>query len=239
MRLYGKNSVIERLKNRPKSIQVLYLQKGTDLSRIVCVSKNAGLVFESRDKSWFKNNCADIHTQGVMAEVDEFEYVPFSVILSDCQNKAKIPVFLDGITDPQNLGAIIRSLACLGGFSLVLAEYDSVIVNETVLRVANGGENYINISKVTNIATSLRKIKQKGIHIIGAVAEDGNDILNSEIKYPVAIVIGSEGKGIRPGINKQLSARFSLPMKGAPLSYNAAVATALFCYEINRRRLNA
>lgn len=231
--------MLERLKNRPDSIWALYLQKGTNLSQIVCAAKNAGLVFESRDKSWFKNNCADMHTQGVLAEVNDFAYVPFEVILNDCQNKVKIPVFLDSITDPQNLGAIIRSLACLGGFSLVLAEYNSVLVNETVLRVANGGENYIDISRVTNIATSLRKIKQKGIYMIGAVAEDGDDILKSEIKYPVAIVIGSEGKGIRPGIDKQLSAKFSLPMKGAPLSYNAAVATALFCYEINRRRPNA
>ncbi|MGB2601111.1 MAG: 23S rRNA (guanosine(2251)-2'-O)-methyltransferase RlmB [Candidatus Omnitrophota bacterium] len=237
MKLYGKNPVLERIRTSPGSIRGLYLQKRTDLSEVVKEAKKAGVEFKSVDKTWFLKECGDVHSQGVMAEVDEYEYASFGEIMADCENGSTVPVFLDGITDPQNLGAIIRNLACLGGFSLVLPEHRSAQVNNTVLRVANGGENYIKIAQVTNLATTLNKIREKGITVAGAVVEDATDILKADIEFPMVIVIGSEGKGIRPGVRKNLDLKLSLPMHGAPLSYNASVAASLFCYEINRRRL--
>lgn len=236
MRLYGKNPVLERIKARPDSIKTLYLQKRTDLSEIVKAAKGAGLTFESVDKAWVMSECGDLNTQGVLAVVEEFEYASFEDVIIGCKNNSVIPVFLDGITDPQNLGAIIRNLACLGGFSLVLPEHRSARVNETVLRIANGGENYIKIASVTNLATALKKISKEGINIAGAVVQDSVDITKAELSWPMALIIGSEGRGIRPGVKKTINIELSLPMKGAPLSYNAAVAASLFCYEINRRR---
>ena len=236
MRLYGKNPVLERIKANPRSIRKLYLQKRTDLSEIVREAKEAGLTFESVDKKWLKTKCGDGHTQGVMVEVKEFEYVPFAKILAECLENISIPVFFDGVTDPQNLGAIIRNIACLGGFSMVLPEHGSAHVNETVLRVASGGENYVNIARVANAAAAIKKMKEKGAWIAGAMASGGEDILKTDLVFPLGIVIGSEGKGIRPGIRKYLDAGLSLPMRGAALSYNVAVAASIFCYEINRRR---
>jgi 23S rRNA (guanosine2251-2'-O)-methyltransferase len=235
MKLYGKNPVLERIKADPGTIRSLYLQKRTDLSEVVKEAKKAGIVFKSVDKAWFLDRCGDVHAQGVMAEVAEFSYASFSQVLSDCLNGAVTPVFLDGVTDPQNLGAIIRNLACLGGFVIVLPEYGSAHVTEAVLRVANGGENYIKVAKVTNIATAVKKAREEGIWIGGAVV-DGKDILETEFVFPMAAVIGSEGKGVRPGVKKCIDAAVSLPMRGAPLSYNVAVATALFCYEVFRRK---
>jgi 23S rRNA (guanosine2251-2'-O)-methyltransferase len=235
MKLYGKNPVLERIKCDPASIRELYLQKKVDLSEIVAASKQANLKFESRDKDWFDKNATG-HAQGVIAEVEEFKYAPFGEIIDECVKGSVTPVFLDGVTDPQNLGGIIRNLACLGGFSLVLSEHRCAIVNETVLRVANGGENYVKIALVQNIATALAGIKKYNISIAGAVIEGAEDIRTAEIHEPMALVIGSEGKGIRPGVLKCLDKRLFLPMGGAQLSFNAAVATALFCYEIARRR---
>ncbi len=236
MRLYGINPVLERIRTNPESIKKLYLQKRTDLSGIVRELKKIGLGFDSLDKQEFLLKCKDIHAQGVIAEVDDFLYVPFSKILNECVENVSIPIFLDGVTDPQNLGAIIRNVACLGGFSLVLPRYDSAQVNETVLRVANGGENYLSISQISNTATTLKKVKEKGVQIAGAVLEDSEDILAAEFTFPLAVVVGSEGKGIRPGVCKYLDLRLRLPMNGASLSYNVAVASSLFCYEVNRRR---
>ncbi len=236
MKLYGKNPVLERIRKDPGSIRKLYLQKRTDLSEIVKEAKKTGLKFESIDKKEMSSKAGDVHTQGVLAEVEEYSYAPFSEIVTDCIDNRAIPVFLDGITDPQNLGSIIRNLACLGGFSIVLPEYDSARVNETVLRVASGGENHVKIAMVANIATSIKKMKDKGIWIAGAVAEESRDISSTDLVFPMAAVVGSEGKGIRPGVMKQLDARLSIPMRGAPLSFNAGVAAALFCYEISRRR---
>ncbi|MGB3081837.1 MAG: RNA methyltransferase [Candidatus Omnitrophota bacterium] len=236
MKLYGKNPVLERIKLNPKTIRKLYLQKRKDLSEIVREAKRAGLTFESADKNKLLHLSGDANTQGVIAVVDEYRYTSFSKILSKCVGSETIPVFLDRVTDPQNLGSIMRSLACLGGFSLVLPEYESAHVNETALRVANGGENYIEVAKVTNTVGAVKRAKDEGIKVIGAVTEGGADILRADFKFPLAIVIGSEGKGLRPGVRKHLDEGVSLPMKGAALSFNVAIATTLFCYEVNRRR---
>lgn len=237
MKLYGKNAVMERIKTHPESIQQLYLQKRVDLSEIVISAKKADIKFESVDDIWIKRECRSMHTQGVLALVTEYEYAPLNLLFNECKKNISIPIFLDGVTDPQNLGAIIRNIACLGGFSLVLPEYNSVCVNETVLHVASGGENYIKIAKVSNIATAIKKIKKEGIRIIGAYTGKSESIRDAELFFPMAVVFGSEGKGIRPGVDKTLDAKLSLAMNGAPLSYNVAVAVALFCYEINRKLL--
>jgi len=237
MRLFGKNPVIERIRVDPGSIRKLYLQKRTDLSAVVKAAKKAGLEFESVDKAWFERKCGEVHAQGVVAEVPEFEYVSFSMILDECCGKRMTPVFVDGVTDPQNLGAIIRNLACIGGFSLVLPEHGSVGVNETVLRVASGGENYLKVALVTNTSGAVRKAQDAGVWVVGAEAEGDSEVSEADLTFPLAVVIGSEGKGIRPGLQKQLDAKLSLSMQGAQLSFNVAVATSIFCYEINRRRL--
>lgn len=234
MRIYGKNPVVERIRSAPGSIKKLYLQKRTELSDVVKEAKKAGLCFESIDKAEFLKLCSGVNSQGVMAEVNDFEYTPFTEVLDDCLEEITVIVFADEITDPQNLGGIIRNLACLGGFSLVIPEHNSAEVNETVLKVANGGENFVKISKVTNTASAIRDIKKKGVWVVGADVDGAKDIRRMEWRYPLAVVIGSEGKGIRPGILKELDERVSLPMGGARLSYNAAVASALFCHEINR-----
>lgn len=236
MRLYGKNPVIERMRANPGSIRRLYLQRKTDLSEVVRAAKEAGLSFDPREKDWFKRLGDELHTQGVMAEVENYVYTPLEEVLDDCSSGASTPVFLDGLTDPQNFGAIIRTLAGLGGFSLVIPEHESVEVNETVLRVACGGENYIKISKVGNLTRAAAKCREKGISLMGAVVEGGEDLMASRMVFPSALVIGSEGKGIRPGLRKSLDKPLTLPMKGARLSFNAAIATALFAYEISRQR---
>ncbi len=236
MRLYGRNPVLERIRSDPGSIKKIYLRQRTDLSDIVKEAEKQGLRFSSVDKPGFLRLCGDVNAQGVMAEVEEYRYTPFPEMLERAHKQGTVPVFLDGVTDPQNLGSIIRTLACLGGFSLVVPEHRSAGVNETVLRVACGGENHISISRITNSVRGITTAREKGFWTAGAAAEKGEDILASGLKYPLAVVIGSEDKGIRPGIMKHLDAVLSLPMRGARLSYNVAVAASLFCYEINRRK---
>ncbi len=235
MKLYGKNPVVERIKAKPQSIKKLYLQKKTDLSLLVKEAKKAHLTFESVDRTWFKDRCGDLHTQGVMAEVDEFEYAPFPDILEVCFKGDSTLIFLDGVEDPQNLGSIIRNLACLGSFSLVLSQHGAVHVTETVLRVANGGENYVKVAKVASTSNAVRKAKEKGFTVLGA-SVCGEDITQADFTPPVCIIIGSEGKGIRPALKKLIDAELTLPMKGAALSYNVASAALLFCYELERRK---
>ena len=236
MRLYGKNPVLERLKNNPNSIKKLYLQKKTQLSEIVKEARKAKIYFESVEKDELSRFGANVNHQGVVAVINEYDYYPFPAILKLAKDTDAIPVFIDGVTDPQNLGSILRSLACLGSFVIIIPAHNSAEVNETVLRVACGGENYIKIAQIQNTVKGVLAAKDAGFKLAGAVAEDGEDMVKYNNEGPIAVVMGSEGKGIRPGILKHLDVRLSIPMRGARLSYNVSIATALFCYELVRER---
>jgi 23S rRNA (guanosine2251-2'-O)-methyltransferase len=235
MMLYGRNPVLERIRANPATIKKLYLQKRANLSAIVREAKKENISFFSLDKKDMRKLTGDIHSQGVAAEVSDYSYSPFDKLLRETLDKGILMVFLDGITDPQNLGAIIRTLACLGGYSLVIPGFKAAGINETVLRVASGGENYIEISRVANIATSIEKARRLGIRITGADVRSSRSIYDLIISTPLALVIGSEGKGIRPGVSKKLDTDFFIPMKGAGLSFNAAISAAIITSEFSRK----
>ena len=236
MRLYGKRPVIERLKAAPKTIRSLIIQQGVDAPEVVRAAKAAGHRFISKTKSEFARLAPDLHAQGVLAEVEEFRYSSLEDLV---RRPAPRPTlfFLDRLTDPQNLGAILRTVACLGNFALVLPKHDSVEVNETVLRVACGGENSVPVACVTNLAQASELAKKTGYWIAGAVPADGTPLHEADWPEPLGVVLGSEGSGIRPGLEKHLELKLTLPMPGAELSFNVATAAALIAYEITRRRL--
>lgn len=236
MRLFGKNPVLERLRANPKTIRKIYLQKGVDLRDIVNAVREANLTFISLEKKDFQKMTADIHAQGVLAEVDEFVYMPFEKLLDIAYDTDRTILFLDSLTDPQNLGSIIRTVGCLGGFSIILPVNDTVGVNETVLRVSCGGENYVHIANVKSASNTLSAVKDKGFIIGASIVESGEFIYNTKIPDHLCLILGSEGKGVRPGVLKYADLQLSLPMSGANLSYNVSVASAMFCYEIVRQK---
>lgn len=176
------------------------------------------------------------NTQGIMADVEEIAYVPYEEALSSALKKKRTLVFLDGLNDPQNLGAIVRSLACLGKFCIILPTHDSVSVTESVLRVATGGENYIVFAKVANLANALKKAKDAGFKIAGTLVEGGQSLTETVLPYPLGLVIGSEQKGIRDVNRKLLDLELSIPMANTTLSLNAAQAATIFCYEITKQK---
>ena len=178
----------------------------------------------------------EAHTQGILAETEEFRYADLEDLLRESESRPAL-FLLDRVTDPQNLGAILRTTACFGEIALVLPRHESAQVNETVLRVACGGENYTAVALVTNLAQAAEKMKKAGYWIAGAVGQGGQPLAAADWPTPLAVVFGSEGTGIRPGLEKHLDLKLSIPMPGADLSYNVATAAALFGYEITRRRL--
>ncbi len=236
MRLYGRNSIKERLKADAKSIKKIFLQKDADVSDIISMARPHHIPIEYLAKNEFQKSAQDNRTQGVIADIGEFKYTYLEDILNLPKEKYPSILFLDSLNDPQNLGGILRTAACFGGFAVVLPKHDSVEVTEAVLRVAQGGENYVPIAKVTNLATAIDKSKKAGYWIAGAVIEGGNDLTSTSLNFPLGIIIGSEGKGIRPGLISHIDFKITLPMKGVELSFNAAVAAALFCYEITRQK---
>ena len=237
MRLYGRNPVIERLKSNPKTIQKIYLQEGQgDSSYIREKAKKWGISTIIIPRHQAFKAAGNVNTQGVLAEIDDFAYTPFDDLLAEALEKKLTILFLDNLNDPQNLGVIIRSAACLGGFAIVLPIHDSVEVTEAVLRVASGGENYIPIAKVANLNQTILRAKKEGFWIAGTTLEGGKNLMETEILFPLALVIGSEQKGVREIIQKNLDFQLTLPMPHARLSFNVAQATTIFCYEITKQK---
>ncbi len=229
MYLFGKNSILERLKKNPESIRKIFLCKNLHNTEILDLIKYNKIQVLYVEKEHLLSIKKTERFQGVIAVADEFKYTDFEDILS----KNLSIIFLDGITDPNNLGSIIRTCAGFGGFGLVIPKHRACNINETVLNIASGGENYVPISRVTNLSQSLKKAKDMGYWIAGGVVENGRNLYDTKLPFPVCLVVGSEGKGIHKGLFKEIDLRLTLPMQTS-LSFNVAVACAIFCYEIKR-----
>jgi 23S rRNA (guanosine2251-2'-O)-methyltransferase len=234
--LYGKNSVIERLKADPGSIRQIFLQDNFNAPELIKLLKSKSIpVKHVSEKELLRIKRAD-RLQGIVAETGKYQYTPLEDILRTGPGLRRSLIFLDGLNDPHNLGSIMRIAACFGGFALVIPEHGSCEINETVIHVASGGENFVPVARVTNLTPALLKAKKAGYWAVGTVVEDGEDINNTSLPFPLCLVLGAEGKGIRYGIQKHLDLKVSLPMKGAQLSLNVAMACAIFANEIDRQR---
>ena len=227
---------MERLKTNPKSIKKMFLQENFKAPYISDIIKATNIPLKRvSEKELRKIKHAD-RLQGIVAEVENFKYTSFDELLQNPPDKNLSFIFVDSINDPHNLGSIIRTAACFGGFSVVIPKYSSCEVNDTVVHVASGGENFVPVSMVNNMSTALIKTKKAGYWAVGTVVEEGEDINNVSLPFPLCLVLGSEGKGIRHGVKKQLDMKVSLPMRGVELSFNVAMACAIFCHEISRQR---
>jgi 23S rRNA (guanosine2251-2'-O)-methyltransferase len=237
MYLYGKNSVIERLKKNPKSIHTVYLEdkfNDNDIEKLI--SSNNITIKKLPPDKLFKIKYSS-NLQGIIAETDNFQYSDFEELLDEGINKNDVLIFLDRVYDPQNLGAIMRNVACFGGFSLIIPKHKACEVNETVLHIACGAENYVKVAMVSNISNAVITAKKNSLWIIGAVlSPDAKDLNTVSIPFPLGVVFGSEGEGVRYGVEKHIDIKAKIPMRGAQLSYNVSMASAIFCYEINKQK---
>jgi 23S rRNA (guanosine2251-2'-O)-methyltransferase len=238
MYLYGKNSVIERLKAAPESIRNIYIQKNFNAPDVLKAVRSAGIpLARVTEKELIRIKRAD-RLQGIIAEVSSYVYTPIESLLYRPEDDRLCFILLDGINDPHNLGSIMRIAACFGRFAIVIPRHGSCEVNETVIHVASGGENFVPVSLVTNLATVLRDAKKAGYWAVGTVVEGGRDMDRLSLPFPLCLVMGSEGKGIRQGLQNLLDLKVSLPMKGAQLSLNVAMAFGIFAHEISKQMPN-
>lgn len=181
-------------------------------------------------------NSLDPHHQGAIGLMAAKEYTPLDSILSASQ----IPflLLLDGIEDPQNLGAIIRTAECAGVDGVIIPERRSVLLTEAVASVASGALEHVNVSRVRNMARAMEELRKNGVWLVGA--EEGKAGLWHDFDYtlPVGLVFGSEGKGIRSLVRQKCDRVLSIPLYGKITSLNVAAAAAIFMYEVVRQRIN-
>ncbi len=178
------------------------------------------------------------HHQGFIAEAVEFQYSELEDILAKAKEKDEPPfiVLLDGIEDPHNFGAIIRSCECAGVHGIVIPKNRACLVNETVIRTSTGAISNMLIAKVTNLKDAIDDLKDNDVWVY--VAETGGeDIYKKKLNGAVAVVIGSEGNGVKQSIRSYCDGIITLPLKGKVNSLNASVACGIVVFEILRQKL--
>ncbi|MBU4149131.1 MAG: 23S rRNA (guanosine(2251)-2'-O)-methyltransferase RlmB [Candidatus Omnitrophica bacterium] len=237
MLLYGKNSVFERLKARPETISKIFLRDNFEDKEILRLIQNKKIPVETLTTKELDNVKPGKDLQGIVAAVKEFGYSSFDGLIKDQGDSRLTIIFLDRLFDPHNLGVIMRTAACFGGFGIVIPKHNACEVTEAALHVASGGENYVPVCKVTNLSSAIIKAKDSGYWIMGGTVADDAQYLNEiSVPFPLGLVLGSEGEGIRYGVEKHLDIKARIPMYGAGLSFNVAMASAIFCYEVSKQR---
>lgn len=234
--LYGKNSVVERLKANPQSIKKIFLKSNFNepvIEKLIKLNKTPLERVAPHRLGKIKPRAL---LGGIIAEIVNFEYAYLEDLLREPKNQQPSFIFLDRVFDPQNLGAIIRTAACFGNFSVVIPKHKACEVTETVLHVACGGENYVPIVMISNLRNGLLQLKDKGYWAVGAATEGGENISKASLPSPICLVLGSEGSGIRYGLTKHLDKVVNIPMQGVALSFNVTAACAILCYEVQRQK---
>ncbi len=177
-------------------------------------------------------------TQGVFAEVPDFGYVELSTLLAQAKEKEEYPiiVFLDSVTDPQNVGSILRSSAFFNVAGLVVTEHRSAPVTGTAIKISSGGFAHVPVARVVNLVQAIEEAKEAGFWAVGLSEHATETFESARLDAPLALVIGNEEKGIRPLTAKTCDYTLSLPADGALRSLNAAVATAVTLTLVRERR---
>ena len=238
--ILGRQPVIEALRaGTPlEKVVLLFGTKGAPVERIRQLCRRQGIPLVEVDKNRFHALCRDPHVQGVLAVAAMKEYVDVDEILGTAKERAEPPflLVLDEIEDPQNLGALIRTAACAGVHGVVIPKHHAAPISQTVARASAGASLHLPITKVTNVAQTLEEFKSAGLWIVGA--DMSGDRLYSSIDYtePVAVVVGSEGRGLRRLVKEKCDFLVRIPLHGKIESLNASVAGALIMYEGVRAR---
>jgi 23S rRNA (guanosine2251-2'-O)-methyltransferase len=246
MLVIGKNPVFEILKSSPKEINKIILLKKIKpekkLKEIVQAAESNGikilyLNYHDFSKYFNRSNKEEGVAQGVLAFTEDFIYKSLRDIVEEIKNKRNpLILVLDQITDPHNLGAIIRSAVCLGADGIVIPRHNSAEVNHTVMKTSSGAVKYISIARETNLSQSIEYLKKNGFWIIGTGAVADKFLYEADLKIPAALVIGSEGEGIRKNLLDKCDITVRIPMTGKLDSLNASVSAAILLYEIFRQK---
>ena len=237
----GRNAVIEALRSGA-AIDKIYLQKGeTDktLGHIASRARAAGTVVVEADRRKLDAMSRTHAHQGVIALASVREYVSVESILHSAREKGEAPLLVvcDEISDPHNLGAIIRTAYCAGAHGVIIPKRRSAGLTSVVAKTSAGAVSYLPVARVPNLPALLKELKGQGVWVFGAAAGGTTDLYHADLKGPSAIVIGSEGDGMSRLVEENCDFLVSIPMKGGLNSLNAGAAAAILLYEAVRQRM--
>lgn len=239
-KIEGRNSVLEALK-AGRTINKILISKGDkegSIKYITALAREKGIIIQEVERTKLDSISSTRAHQGVVAYVAPKDYVEIEDILKIAEEKGEPPfiVLLDEITDPHNLGSIMRTADAVGAHGIVIPKRRSVSLTATVSKASAGAVEYVPVARVTNIAQTIEYLKKQNIWIIGTDSTGDKAFYESDLKGGVGLVIGSEGEGIGKLIREKCDFVVNIPMKGKISSLNAAVAAGVVMYEIQRQR---
>ena len=237
----GRNAVIEALRTQT-NIDKIYIQRGeTDktLGHIASKARAAGIVVVEADRRKLDGMSRTHAHQGVIALAAVREYVSLEDILADAAAKGEQPLLVvcDEISDPHNLGAIIRTAYCAGAHGVIIPKRRSAGLTSIVAKTSAGAVSHRKVARVPNIPALLKDLKKQGIWVFGTAADGTTGLYQADLKGPAAIVIGSEGDGMTRLAAENCDFLVSIPMKGDLNSLNASASAAILLYEAVRQRM--
>lgn len=245
--LVGRNAVGEFLENIEKSqkddasreIEKIFVAKGLEGSakKIVGKARDLGIVLSFEEKKTLDRLSLGANHQGIIAFVSSYKYYDVEDILEYAKNKNEEPLLLilDGITDAHNLGAIMRTAECAGVHGIIIPKRRSATVNQGAVKTSAGASEYIKVAKVTNLARTIEELKEKGIWIYSCDMM-GENYRKVDYQGGVALLLGSEGRGVSKNLQKLSDFTISIPMKGKTESLNVSNAAAIIIYEVASKK---
>ena len=236
----GRNAVTEAIRSG-RAINKVFLADGdTDksLGRLAAMAKEAGAVVVRIDRRKLNDMSPTGAHQGIIASVAAHEYATVDEILQAARDKGEAPLLVvcDELSDPHNLGAIIRTAECAGAHGVIIPKRRSVGLTAVVGKASAGALEYMPVARVSNIASTLRDLKAQGVWVFGTAAEGATVLYEADLTLPAAIVIGNEGVGMSRIVAEHCDFKVSIPMKGQISSLNASAAAAILLYEAVRQR---
>lgn len=236
----GRNAVTEALRSG-RTINKVFLADGdTDksLGRLAAMAKDAGAVVVRIDRRKLNDMSPTGAHQGIIASVAAHEYATIDDILNAAQSRGEAPliVICDELSDPHNLGAIMRTAECAGAHGVIIPKRRSVGLTAVVSKASAGAIEYMPVARVSNIAAAIRELKERGVWVFGTAADGATALYDADLKGAAAIVIGNEGVGMSRIVSESCDFKVSIPMKGRISSLNASAAAAILLYEAVRQR---
>ncbi|HEY6402736.1 MAG TPA: 23S rRNA (guanosine(2251)-2'-O)-methyltransferase RlmB [Blastocatellia bacterium] len=241
--IYGLAPALEALRARRRKIHKILIASGGRqgrLNELIETARRAGVAVEQRDRHELDELTRHANHQGVVALVAPPDrksmYVEADEIL-ESMGASPLIVLLDGVEDPHNLGAILRTCECAGVDGVFIPEHRAAGLSETVAKTSAGAVEYVRVARVTNLVPLIGELKDRGLWVVGVEGGTGNIYSDFDLRVPLAIVMGSEGKGVRRLVREKCDAVVSIPMRGKINSLNVSVAAGIVLFEAVRQRL--
>ncbi len=230
------------LNDSPARARALYILQGRRNARVnelISLAKQAGIRHQSMEGAWFRRRAGDEVHQGVLLECHELALAREQDLFDAWSKFQQPPLFLilDGVTDPRNFGACLRSANAAGVDAVIVPKRNSAPLSPVALKTAQGGAENLLIVEVTNLARFMKQLMQKNIWVVGADGEADQAYTAVDAKSGMALVMGSEGKGLRRLTKEHCDQLVHIPMQGSVSSLNVSVATGVILFEIQRQRM--